>query len=113
MTPAKLKTEDGYTFVRQSDGTWTDGDMTFDSIAEIAASVAIAQIEGSLTLDELCALWDAGRDVPVDEDGHIESLWVGFAPGTHREEVWRWFESQHPQFLVGEIMSGIRRKEGC
>ena len=29
--PAVVRTEDGYTFHRQPDGSYTDGDMTFDS----------------------------------------------------------------------------------
>ncbi len=30
--PDEVKTEDGYTFKRQSDGTYTDGDLTFEDI---------------------------------------------------------------------------------
>lgn len=111
MATIMLITEDGYAFERQSDGSWTDGDLTFDSIAEIAQAVDIAKIFGPLTLRELYALWDEGQNVPVDENDRIETLWVGFYPGTPREEVWRWFEQQHPKFLVAEVMAGIRHDE--
>lgn len=30
--PDEVKTEDGYVFKRQSDGTYTDGDLTFEDI---------------------------------------------------------------------------------
>lgn len=29
------RTEDGYRFVEQADGTWTDGDMTFDNLEQL------------------------------------------------------------------------------
>lgn len=41
----QAKTSDGYTFVRQSDGTWGDGDMSFPSAASL--------------MDELGAAFDA------------------------------------------------------
>lgn len=34
----KATTEDGYTFYEQPDGTWTDGDMTWQSLDELLAA---------------------------------------------------------------------------
>jgi hypothetical protein len=31
-------TEDGYKFTEQTDGTWTDGDMTFDNLESLLAA---------------------------------------------------------------------------
>jgi hypothetical protein len=39
LEPLKVKTEDGYTFYRQNDGTYTDGDMTFNSYMELLDSM--------------------------------------------------------------------------
>ena len=49
--------------------------------------------------------------MPVDEADCeiIEEPFLHFPAGTHREDIWHWFESQHPEFIVGEVMQGIRR----
>jgi len=39
-----VTTEDGYTFQRQPDGSWTDGDMTFGSLDEIESQVGIKSL---------------------------------------------------------------------
>ena len=37
-------------------------------------------------------LWEALEDVLVDEDEKITRKWGCFEKGTHREEIWHWFE---------------------
>jgi len=70
-----------------------------------------------LRLSDYYDLWDELRDVSVStgndevEAETIEKAFLHFHAGTHREEIWRWFEAQHPDFLVGEVMQGIRRNE--
>lgn len=69
-----------------------------------------------LTLDDLYSWWDMLRDIPVSEGtavveaGAIEEPFMHFAVGTQREDIWHWFEAQHPDFVVGEVIQGIRRK---
>lgn len=43
---------------------------------------------------ELCKyIWSAFTDVPMDPATEcIEIDWNGFTKGTHREEIWHWFE---------------------
>lgn len=41
----KLITEDGYRFTEQPDGTWTDGDITYDSLEQITGAVGIKTYE--------------------------------------------------------------------
>ena len=59
-------------------------------------------------------LWDQLGDIPVaDGTGELaadtlEEEFLGFEPGTPREEVWRWFEAQHRDFRVGDVQQGIR-----
>lgn len=68
-----------------------------------------------LTLADYYYWWDRLGDVPTAdghfeyEDGAIEQPFLDFPAGTHREEIWRWFEAQHPEFVVGEVMQGIRK----
>jgi hypothetical protein len=38
--------------------------------------------------------WESLGNVPIDNDGHIEIDWHMFPAGTHREEIWHWFEEQ-------------------
>lgn len=37
-------------------------------------------------------LWKTLEDVLVDEDERITRKWGYFEKGTHREEIWHWFE---------------------
>ena len=63
------------------------------------------------SLSELYQLWDHLRNVPVSEDGLSEERFEHFEQGTHYEVIYRWFESQNPRFIVGEVMQGIRHAD--
>lgn len=40
-------------------------------------------------------LWVEFGDVPMNLDTEcIEENWHGFPAGTHREEIWHWFEDE-------------------
>lgn len=68
-----------------------------------------------LTLADCYFWWDRLGDIPTADgnfeykDGAIEQPFLHFPAGTHREEIWHWFETQHPEFVVGEVMKGIRK----
>lgn len=68
-----------------------------------------------LTLADYYFWWDRLAEVPTAdspteyEDGAIEEPFLHFPAGTHREDIWRWFEAQHPDFVVGDVQQGIRR----
>lgn len=49
-------------------------------------------------------LWDALGNVPIDEDDQIEIEWCGFGIGTHREEIWSWFESEFDCSVAVDLM---------
>lgn len=39
-------------------------------------------------------LWEEFGDVPMNPETEcIEVAWCGFPKGTHREDIWHWFES--------------------
>ena len=47
--------------------------------------------EAKISIEEL---WDEFGDVPMNPTTEcIESEWHGFPAGTHREEIWHWFEN--------------------
>lgn len=66
------------------------------------------------SLTELYALWNEFGNTAVLEDGEcrdsIAEPFLHFGIATPREDIWRWFEEQHPDFLVGEVMQGIRKE---
>lgn len=49
-------------------------------------------------------MWDELEDVPVDENECIDIDWHGWNKGTHREEIWHWFDEQHSKG-VGWLMN--------
>jgi hypothetical protein len=64
----------------------------------------------SRTVEELHALWGVLSDVPVADDDTIEIPYLHFEAGTPREDIWHWFEDQHPHFVVGEVANGTWRQ---
>ena len=58
------------------------------------------------TLLELNKLWGQLGNVPVNDNDELDADFLHFPKGTHREEVWHWFEDQNPEFSVGDIMTG-------
>jgi len=41
--PKKIRTEDGYAFTRQEDGSYTDGDLTYGSLEELKRHVDVIE----------------------------------------------------------------------
>jgi hypothetical protein len=67
----------------------------------------------SYELATLYELWDALENVPVlitrQNDVVTDEPFQEFETGTSIEDIWHWFEAQHPSFIVGEVQQGIRR----
>lgn len=116
-----------------ADGRWLFCDEVFDAprfddeigkidvdLLEEAADEAYADkgfpcAYRLLTLADYYEFWDKLGDIPVSpgddevEAETIEEAFLHFPVGTHREEIWRWFEAMHPDFVVGEVQQGVRR----
>ena len=68
------------------------------------------------TMSELNQLWkllgdiptfnDESEDIGEYEEDTIEEPFLHFPIGTHREDIWHWFEEMNPEFLVGPKMNG-------
>lgn len=62
-------------------------------------------------MDKLENSWKALGDVPVSEDDRLEEGFDAgeayFDKGTKLEDVWHWFDEQHP-FGVKYLMYGVR-----
>lgn len=52
-------------------------------------------------------LWEEFGEIPMDpETEEIEESWKHFIPGTHREDIWHWFEEQF-DISVAEDLLGL------
>lgn len=50
-------------------------------------------------------LWEEFGDIPMDPDTEcIEIDWHGFPAGTHREEIWLWFEETFSLSVAEDLM---------
>lgn len=54
------------------------------------------------SMPELCVMWNALADIPVNDEDEIDEPFAAFPKGTPRIDVWRWFEAANPEFEVGE-----------
>lgn len=50
-------------------------------------------------------LWLEFGDIPMNPDTEcIEEKWNGFAAGTHKEEIWIWFEETYGISVAKDLM---------
>jgi hypothetical protein len=56
---------------------------------------------------KLGSLWDSLGNETIDEDECIERKWHIFPKGTHREDIWHWFEDQDKNFSVANHLYGV------
>lgn len=57
------------------------------------------------SLDEVKAIFQDLDKVTFDGDFNTLERFRHFDYGTHREEIWKWLESLHPEFSVADEMS--------
>lgn len=59
--------------------------------------LAVENVRKEISLDDnvLEYLWEKFGDVLIDDDECILDDFIGFEYGTHREEVWHWFDAHH------------------
>lgn len=64
-----------------------------------------------VNLDVVKELWKQFGDVPMDPETECiekrwgSALWVdAFRPGTHREEIWKWFEETFDVSVAEDLM---------
>lgn len=73
-----------------------------------AIDISIVNVAGGLELDDgkLEYLWEKFEDVLVDDDECILDDFLGFEQGTHREEVWHWFDERYSGGVAGLMWGG-------
>lgn len=83
-----------------------------NTVEEIAEIIQFwLEDESGYTIDKLCVeipvveLWKEFGEVPMNPDTEeIESEWNGFLAGTHREEIWHWFEETFDVSVAEDLM---------
>lgn len=100
-------------FIDEAPGNYDDFFEATDGNRYVSVRRSDHPVEHPKTMLELKVLWGLLGDVPVTDGGAeadcIEATFLHFSPGTPRQDIWHWFESQNPQFLVGEAQAGLWR----
>lgn len=62
-------------------------------------------------MKEAKKLWLEFGEVPMNPDTEcIEEEWHGFAVGTHREDIWHWFEETFDVSIAEDLM-GLKSED--
>lgn len=85
-----------------------DCNTSFNATMDIVVKNAIKTIQ--LDDKKLEYLWEKFGDVLVDDDECILDDFLGFECGTHREEVWHWFDERYSGGVYG-LMFGCAGEE--
>lgn len=56
--------------------------------------------------EELEKLWEMLGDIPVNDNDEIEEEFLEFPAGTHKEEIWKWFDERYPDGVCRLMMKG-------
>ena len=77
----------------------------------VAIMDGLDEIETLKERDELLeGLWDILEDLPMNPETEcMEAQFLRFPAGTHREEIWRWFDERHSKG-VAYLMYGGRNE---
>ena len=54
--------------------------------------------------------WEEFGNISLDDYECIEEDWFGFSKGTHREEIWDWFDKQHTKGVYWLMFERRRNK---
>lgn len=75
---------------------------------------SLSGIESPQDRDEVLELlWEQLEDIPMDPVTEcIETPFLSWGPGTHREEIWRWFDKWHSKGVVYLLYSSNASKQG-
>ncbi|MCI8564325.1 MAG: hypothetical protein HFH69_12580 [Lachnospiraceae bacterium] len=51
-------------------------------------------------------LWGILVDVPVNDNDEIMEQFIDFPVGTHKEDVWHWFDEKHSKGVYALMHTG-------
>lgn len=70
--------------------------------------IVVGNVMKEIVLDDekLEYLWEEFGDVLIDDDECILDDFLGFECGTHREEVWHWFDKHHSKGVAALMFGG-------
>ena len=72
---------------------YEDCNTSFNATLELAVN----ETTDAVTLNDQIVkiLWERFGDIPVNDDGEILDSFMGYEPGTQREEIWLWFDDNY------------------
>ena len=62
--------------------------------------------DSSFDEKEVEKLWGFLGEMPVNDDDEIEEDFLDFQEGTHKEEIWHWFDEVYPDGVRRLMMKG-------
>lgn len=81
-----------------------DCNTPFNSTMDVVVGMVSKEI--GLNDEVLDFLWEEFSDVLIDDDECILDDFIGFEAGTHREEVWQWFDERHSKGVAYLMFGG-------
>ena len=58
-----------------------------------------------IEINTLKELWGKLGDIPINDNEEIDEDFLHFKKGTDRYEIWRWFEEQNEDFIIGKLLN--------
>ena len=77
---------------------FTETEMSIPGRCSLCLSPKIQEVVTGIPLDDsqLETLWCIFGDIPMDPvTEEIEDSFISFPAGTHREEIWHWFDERY------------------
>lgn len=89
-------------------GKWSKDPSVAKMWLEVIDKNGKRTIKGCINMDAVRRLWGNLEDVIIDEDERLIDRWGdrvhGFDKGTHREEIWHWFEETFCISVADDLM---------
>jgi len=88
---------------------FTEMEMSIPGCCPFCLSPKVHEVVTAVPLEDrdLETLWLIFGDIPMDPvTEQIEDSFIGFPAGTHREEIWHWFDERYSrgvQALMEEV----------
>ena len=97
-----IKTLANQTVIRQED---LDEEKIRSANIPMASTHQVIDVNRTDLDEKILNQWEDFGDTPMDpETETLEEPWNGFPAGTHREEVWEWFENTY-EIYVGDLLN--------
>ena len=82
-----------------------DWNIVYEMIKKVSAQEKV-DITLYYIMDSILLLWKEFGSIPMNPETEcIEEEWHGFAAGTFREDIWKWFEDTFQLSIATDLMN--------